>query len=150
MKQFHLSFLQSGCRCGTRIHSFLSTLYIASIFHIFKKRTNSLSSPIFISTLSFVDNGLFISQEKSYEKSNTNLFCSYSIIFSLFDQFGLVIEHNKSEVFHFSRAMKNTKLSFLNLRPLEGPCQNHEHWTLFYFFILFYFIFVSLLFRIRV
>ena len=119
MKQSHLSFLQSKCKCRTRIHSFLSVIYIAPIFHIFKKKTNSLSFPVSISTLFFVDNGPFISQEKSYEKSNTNLFCSYSIISFLFNQFGLVIEHNKSEVFHFSRAIKNTKLSLLNLGLLK-------------------------------
>ena len=33
-------------------------------------------------SLSFMDNGLFISQEKSYEKSNVNLFYSYNIILS--------------------------------------------------------------------
>ena len=99
----------------------LSILYIAPIFHIFEKRTNSLSSPISVSTLSFVDNGLFISQEKIYEKSNANLLCSYSIIFSFFKQFGLVIEHDKLEVFHFSRMTKNTKSSSLYLRLLGGP-----------------------------
>jgi len=52
------------------------------------------------------NNGLPISQEKSFEKSNTNLFCSYSIISSLFRQFSLVIEYDKLEVFHFSRLSK--------------------------------------------
>ena len=68
-----------------------------------------------------MDDSLFISQEKSYEKSNKNLFCSYSIIFSLFEQFSLVIEHNKSEVFHFSRATKNFNSSPLDLEPLGEP-----------------------------
>ena len=68
-----------------------------------------------------MDDSLFISQVKSYEKSNKNLFCSYSIIFSLFEQFILVIEHNKSEVFHFSRATKNFNSSSLDLGPLGEP-----------------------------
>jgi len=72
-------------------------------------------------TFSFVDNSLSISQEKSYEKSNTNLFCSYSIIFSFFKQFGFVIEHNKSEVFYFSRLMKNHEMPPLDLSLLGGP-----------------------------
>jgi len=50
------------------------------ILHVFEKRSNPLSSPIQTSILSFVDDSLFISQEKSYEKSNTNIFCSYNII----------------------------------------------------------------------
>jgi len=60
----------------------LSALYI---FHIIEKRIKNILSPISISTLSFVNDKLFISQEKSYEKSNANLFYSYSIISSLFE-----------------------------------------------------------------
>jgi len=61
----------------------LSAIYITPIFYIFEKRTKSLLSSISISTLSFVDDGLLISQEKSYEKLNANLFYSYNIISSL-------------------------------------------------------------------
>jgi len=62
-----------GMGQGSIFSFILSALYIALIFHILEKRTNSLLSPIPVSTLSFVDNGLFISQEKSYEKSNAKL-----------------------------------------------------------------------------
>jgi len=58
------------------------------------------------------------------EKSNTNLFCSYNIISSLFKQFGLVIKHDKSEIFHFSRSTKNFNLPPLDLKPLEGAILN--------------------------
>jgi len=71
--------------------------------------------------LSFVDNGLFISQEKSYEKSNANLFYSYNIIFLLFNQFSLVIKYNKSEVFYFSRSMNAPYIPSLNMWSLRGP-----------------------------
>ena len=50
----------------------LSVFYIASIFHIFEKRTKNLSIPIPVSFLLFVDDRLFVSQE--------NIFCSYNII----------------------------------------------------------------------
>ena len=99
----------------------LSALYIAPIFHIFKKRTKNLLCLIQVSTLSFVDNSLLISQEKSYGKSNANLFCSYNIISSLFNQFRLVIEHDKSEIFHFSRLIKNIQSPSLDLRLIGGP-----------------------------
>jgi len=92
---------------------------MAPLFHIFKKRTMTLSIPV--SLLSFVDDGLFVSQEKSYEKSNSILQSSYSIISSLFENFGLVIEHDKSEVFHFSRATKKSKPPPLDLSPANGP-----------------------------
>jgi len=49
-----------------------------------------------VSTFFFVNNGLFIFQEKSFEKSNANLFYSYSIISFLFEQFSLTIEYSKS------------------------------------------------------
>ena len=96
----------------------LLAFYIALIFHILEKRTKNLSSPILISFLSFFDDSLLISQEKSFEKSNANLFYSYSIISSIFKQFGLVIEYDKSEIFHFSRASKKFNSSSLDLRFL--------------------------------
>jgi len=40
----------------------LSALYIASIFHIFEKKSKNLNSSISVSTLFFVDKGLVISQ----------------------------------------------------------------------------------------
>jgi len=98
----------------------LSALYIALIFHIFEKKTKILLFPISVFTLSFINDSFLISQEKSCKKSNTNLFCSYSIISSLFEQFSLRIEYNKLKVFHFSRLMKNYKPPPLNLRLLEG------------------------------
>jgi len=47
----------------------LSTLYITPIFHIFEKRTQNLLSLISVSTLLFIDDGLFISQEKNFKKN---------------------------------------------------------------------------------
>ena len=81
-----------------------SALCIASIFHIFKKRSKSL----------------FISQKKSYEKSDTNIFCSYNIMWSLFNQFSLVIEHNKLDIFYFLKSTKNINLPLLDLRLTEN------------------------------
>jgi len=94
---------------GSALFPILSALYISSIFHIFEKRSNNIKIPV-----SFVDDGLFISQEKSLEKTNSYLFCSYNIISSLLDQFGLIIEHRKTKVFYFSRSH-----SLLNPPPLD-------------------------------
>ena len=49
-----------------------------------------------------------------------NFFCSYNIISSLFNQFGLVIKHDKSEVFYFLRSTKNIYLPSLDLIPLDS------------------------------
>jgi len=46
----------------------LSTLYITPIFHIFEKRSKNISYNSSISFLSFVDNNIFILQEKSFKK----------------------------------------------------------------------------------
>jgi len=90
-----------GIEQGSALSSVLLALYLSPIFHIFEKRAKNLKIPV--SFISFVDNNLFISQEKSLEKSNSYLFCNYNIISSLLKQFGLIIEHKKTEIFHFSR-----------------------------------------------
>jgi len=65
---------------------------------MFEKRAK-----ISVSLILFVDDGLFISQGKSLEKTNSHLFHSYNIISSLLKQFMLIIEHKKTKVFYFSR-----------------------------------------------
>ena len=77
----------------------LSALFIALMFYIFEKIIKNLNIPV--SFLSFVNEKLFISQEKSSIKTNVNIFCCYNIILSLLNQFDLVVEHKKTEVFHF-------------------------------------------------
>ena len=68
------------------------------------------------------------------KKVLTNLFCSYSIS-SLFKQFGLVIKHNKSEVFYFSGSSKTFNPPPLDLKPLEGSILNHKDtWQYLEFF----------------
>jgi len=86
-------------RQGSTLSLILSALYLFPIFHIFEKRVKNLKIPI--SIISFIDNGLFISQDKPFTVSNSHLSCSYYIMFSLLKQFGLVIEHRKTEVFYF-------------------------------------------------
>ena len=83
----------------SQLFSLFYLFYTLLQFSTFSKKEHK----IFYQTFLF----LLFSQEKSYEKSNANLFCSYSIIFFLFEQFKLVIEHNKLEVFYFSRVTNN-------------------------------------------
>jgi len=80
----------------------LSTLYLSLFLYILENRFKSLKIPT--SILSFVDDGLFIVQNKSFNISNSHLFCSYNILSKLLDSFGLVIEYSKTEIFHFSRS----------------------------------------------
>jgi len=94
------------------------------VFYIFEKRLKNLKIPI--SIISFVDDGLFISQNKFFHILNSNIFCSYHVISLLLEQFGLVIEHGKTEVFYFSRSQEAFNSPPLDLSILEGSvcCPN--------------------------
>ena len=96
----------------------LSALYLSPIFHSFENCLKILKIPI--SIISFVDNSIFIFQSKFILHSNANLFYCYNIILSLLTKYGLVVEHGKTDIFHFSRSHSLFKLPPLNLSPLWG------------------------------
>ena len=89
----------------------LSALYLTPFLHILENHLKNLN--LQISILSFVDNRLLFAQSKSLQLSNSHLFCSYNIASNLLSQFGLLVEHLKTEVFHFTR-LQDT----FNLPPL--------------------------------
>jgi len=104
---------------GSALSPILSILYLFSIFYILKKHLKILKIPI--SIISFVNDSFFIFQNKSISHSNTNLFCSYNVISSLLTNFELVVEHEKTEVFYFSRLHGAFNPPPLDLTALEGP-----------------------------
>ena len=104
---------------GSALSPILSSLYLTPFLYILEKHLKNLKIPI--SILSFVDNGLIITQNKSFDVSNSQLFCSYNVLSKLLDSFGLVIEHSKTEIFHFSRSQDFFNLPLLDLSPLGGP-----------------------------
>ncbi len=88
-------------------------LYLSSIFHIFEKRLKNLK--ILVSIILFVDNGLFISQGKYLVISKSYIFCS-------------VIEHEKTEIFHFFRMHRIFNSPLLDLSTLGGSIlHSKEH-----------------------
>jgi len=89
---------------GSALSPILSALYLAPIIKTFKKRIKNLNKEIPTDILSFVDDGLLISQEKSYSLSNSFLLCSYNIISKILINTGLIMEHSKTELFYFTRA----------------------------------------------
>ena len=91
-----------GVGQGSALSPILSALYILSVFHILEKHLKILKIPV--SILSFMDDGLFIVQNKSLIVFNSILFYSYNVVFFILGKFGLVLEHGKTEVFHLSRA----------------------------------------------
>jgi len=107
-----------GVGQGSALSLILFALYIALILHILEKHLKILKIPI--SILSFVNNGLLVAQSKSLTISNSNLFCSYNIIFSILERFGLIMKHGKMKVFHFSRSHGLFNPPPLDLSILEG------------------------------
>jgi len=112
----------------------LSALYLTPFLYILEKHLKNLKIPI--SILSFVDDGLIIVQNKSFDISNSHLFCSYNVLSKLLDSFGLVIEHSKTEVFHFSRSQGSFNPPSLDLSPIGGPIlQPKDTWKYLGFII---------------
>jgi len=64
----------------------LSALYLMLLLHILEKHLKNLNLQIFI--LSFVNNRLIITQNKSFNVSNSQIFCSYNVTLNLLFQFG--------------------------------------------------------------
>jgi len=97
--------------------SVLSPILFALYLYLRKSPKNL---KILVSIIFFVDDGLFISQSNSFDISNSHLFCSYNVLTILLEKFGLVVEHSKTEIFHFDRSQDTFNLPPLDLFPLEG------------------------------
>jgi len=108
-----------GVRQESALSPILSALYLFLVFFSLENCLKILKIPIFI--ISFVDDGLFISQNKSISHSNANLFCYYNIILSLLMEYSLVVEHGKTDIFHFSRSHGAFNPPPLDLSSLGEP-----------------------------
>jgi len=104
---------------GSALSSILSTLYLSLFLYILEKCLKNLD--LKISILSFIDNGLLISQSKSFNLSNAYLFSSYNVASKLLSKFGLLVKYLKTEVFHFSRLHGNFNPPPLDLSSIGGP-----------------------------
>ena len=97
----------------------LSALYFSSLLYVLENCLKILN--ILVSLISFIDNGLIIAQNKSIDILNSHLFCSYNVLSNLLIKFGLMIEHSKTEVFHFNRSHGSFNPSSLDLSSIGGP-----------------------------
>jgi len=95
----------------------LSALYLLLFIYILENQLKNLKIPIFI--ILFIDDGLCISQSNPFDISNSCLFCSYNVLTNLLEKFGFVVEHSKTEIFHFNRSQGTFNLSPLDFSPLE-------------------------------
>ena len=108
-----------GINQGSTLSPILLALCLSSFLYILEKHLKNLNIPI--SIISFMDNGLIISQNKLIDISNSYLFCSYNVLTKLLNKFGLIIEHSKTEIFHFNRLYKFFNPPPLNISIIRGP-----------------------------
>ena len=104
---------------GSVLSSILLALYLSPFLHILEKHLKNLKIPI--SILLFVNDGLIIAQNKSLDISNAHLFCSYNVLSKLLCSFSLIIEHAKTEIFHFNRLHGVFNPPPLDLLPIGDP-----------------------------
>jgi len=107
-----------GVGQGLALFLILSTFYIVPILHLFERQAQVLNLDSFI--LLFIDDGLLVSQRKTYNKTLLELISDYRIAIDLLVLFGLVMKHDKSEVFHFSR-VHNDSNPELDLSAISAP-----------------------------
>jgi len=87
---------------GSALSPILSALYFSPFIYILENRLKNLKIPTLF--ISFVDDGLFISQSNSIDISISYLYCSYNVLTNLLEKFGLIVEYSKTEIFHFNRS----------------------------------------------
>jgi len=114
-----------GVGQGSALSPILSALYLSPLIYILENHLKNLKIPI--SIISFVDDGLFISQSKYFDISNSHFFCCFNIFSNLLEKFSLVVEHSKTEIFHFNRSHSPFNPPLLDLFPLGGSilCPNN-------------------------
>jgi len=104
---------------GSALSPILSALYFFPFFYILENHLKNFNIPV--SIISFVDDEVLISQDKSLIYSNSYLFCSYNVMTKLLDKFGLIVEHSKTKVFHFNKSHGLFSPPLLNLSSIGGP-----------------------------
>ena len=107
-----------GVGQSSALSPILSALYLLPFIYILEKHLKNLKIPI--SVIFFVDNGLFISQSKSFDILDSHIYCSYNILTNLLEKFGLIVEHSETEIFHFNRFHGIFNSSLLDLSLLGG------------------------------
>ena len=108
-----------GVGQGSALSPILSALYLSLVLYILEKHLKNLKIPVFF--ISFVDDGLIIAQNKSINISNFQLFCSYNVLSNLLNNFGLIVEHSKTDIFHFNRSHGVFNPPPLNISTIRGP-----------------------------
>lgn len=120
---------------GSALSLIVFAIYLALIIKTFKKRLKNLKEKIPTNILSFVDDNLLISQEKSYSLSSFFLLCSYNIMSKILLNAGLIMKHSKSEYFHFMRSQHppNPSIDLFSVGGLILSSKSIWQYLSFYF-----------------
>jgi len=86
-----------GVGQGSALFPILSALYLAPLLWHFDKEMLGAT------LMSYVDDGTIIVQSSTWKKNLLLLKEAYHVVFEITQAMGLVLEHDKSEVYHFSR-----------------------------------------------
>jgi len=106
-----------GVGQGLALSPILSTLFIAPIMKLFEQSV-ALQG---VTLLSYVNDSTIIVQSPNLVDNCTALHVVYEEIFRLFTAFALVLEHNKTELFHFHRLCSHESLVIdLGYAPYTG------------------------------
>jgi hypothetical protein len=100
-----------GVGQGSAMSPILSALYLTLIMRRF--RASDVGRKVDL--MSYVDDGTIIAQSRRVEDNLPLLKEAYGWLFRAFESLGLVLEHDKSEVFHFSHARSFVFFFFNNL-----------------------------------
>jgi hypothetical protein len=120
-----------GVGQGSALSPVLSALCLAPIMRLFEQHRDACW------LLSYVDDGTLIVQSKSLDVNCALLTKAYKVIFELFTQFALVLEHDKSEIFHFDRSFSDYNPPIdLGYAPYTGatPLKPKPFWRYLGFF----------------
>jgi len=89
-----------GVGQGSGLSPVLLGLYIGPVLQLFSLEPISKE----VQLLSYVDNGTILTQSTHLAQNLPKLTAAYGVIFRLLTALGLILEHDKSEVFHFSKS----------------------------------------------
>ncbi|KDR74555.1 hypothetical protein GALMADRAFT_141581 [Galerina marginata CBS 339.88] len=120
-----------GVGQGSALSPVLSALTLTLIMRLFEQHRDACW------LLSYVDDGTLIVQSKSLDINCLLLKKAYKVIFELFTQFALVLEHDKSEIYHFDRSRSDYNSSIdLGFAPFTGatPLKPKPFWRYLGFF----------------
>ncbi|KAJ3510741.1 hypothetical protein NMY22_g15879 [Coprinellus aureogranulatus] len=123
-----------GVGQGSALSPVLSALVVAPIMKLYRIKEVGLGTTL----ITFVDDGTIAAQTDSIEMNCRMLYHAYAFIHALFTAAGLVLEHDKSEAFHFTRARSGADRPIdLGFAPHTGetPLRPKKFWRYlgFYF-----------------